>query len=378
MVVSCRLRQGVDLGGDFLRLDVRPLDPARRRAFIHRYFHALCRVLTLSDDRIPEAEARAHKQAGELADKLEDSSFEMWSLVSTPLLLALLCIVAYRDGEIPPRRSDFYRECLAVLLRWRRQADVEPFCELGDALLLLEPLAAYLHAKERREDLTVAEVEAHFGKAIDRAARTAGHRKGAAELIRWLHEDASVLAHDREDEYGFVHLGFQEYLAARHLSRNQDFDAIAAGFGAADGKQVLLLALGLEEPRVFEPVMARLARPEHLIGNLEVFEECFREARGITAEPFLPILMGEAPDAAKAVILRLFLHRDDPEIPKAAVPLLCSESPDVAALAEQLVGEEVQSRPAMGEVVVRETREFDVFLSYGAWMRRRCGRWPSS
>jgi hypothetical protein len=191
MVVSCRLRQGIELGKNFLRLNVRPLDAERRREFIDRYFLALCKALTLDANRLAEAEARARKQAEELVAKLEDPkqlSFEMRALVATPLLLALLCIVSHRDRELPPRRVDFYRECLEVLLRWRKQANVEPFCEVGDALLVLEAIAAFLHGEGRREDLTVSEVESRFGQMIKRTARGAGHRKTPRDFVNWLHE----------------------------------------------------------------------------------------------------------------------------------------------------------------------------------------------
>src|SRR5262249_15354423 len=146
-------------------------------------------------------------------------SLRVKTLVSTPLLLTLLCILVLRKKEIPRRRADFYDECLKILLdRWVK-ARGEPPCEVAEAISILQPLAHRLHAEKRRDDLTSGEVQEWFGGEIDRIGRQKHAVLDVRRFLEWLHRDTGVMVEVAEDRFAFMHLGIQEYLAASHLAR---------------------------------------------------------------------------------------------------------------------------------------------------------------
>ncbi len=357
-VVSCRYAGyggQVRLDEGFLHLDVRPLDAAQVRRLVRLWFREAQRAVP----GFPPAEAR--QRAEDLVSALEGRGYasqQLKVLVSSPLLLTLLCVIVLRGGEMPRQRVEFYDQCLRVLLRrWRRAKGIEPLLDVETALAVLRPIAWRLHADARRDDFSRAELVNQVRKRL----RDLGHEASPFRVADWLHRETGVLEEYAPQRYGFMHLGLQEYLAAAHAaSRGEELlDRLAAEFGERWWQEVVLLLVALPGRRVFRLFMERVLAAGALEAQEDLLRRCLAEAPEVDVEPFLGPLADGAEPARQAVVLRLLRGRCDARLLERAEQLAASPAADVAALARRLV-EECRSEPqAAGR------RACDLFLAHG-------------
>ncbi len=324
-VVSCR-RAGYDgervrFGARFLHLDVRPLDEGQRADLVHRWFRHVSRLL----DRGNLSDAMA--EADRLLADLKTASYgaqQVQVLVATPLMLTLLCLVVLRGGRIPQRRVEFYAECLEVLLqRWLAAKDgtgdkrIPPLLDLTAALAVLRPLAWHLHRAGRRDDLRRNEGANLFEDRLP-------GQDGFA-VLDWLHQRAGVLADTGPQLYGFMHLGFQEYLAAGHVAAERRLVSELAGMASDKWwREVALLVAGLADRTLFaelaEALLAGLDQPD----RPDLLRQCLAEAGDADLGPFLSRLAPGGDAGVQETVLRLLIGRTDPALREAARELATS------------------------------------------------------
>ncbi|MCA9712968.1 MAG: hypothetical protein KDK70_44495, partial [Myxococcales bacterium] len=130
----------------------------------------------------------------------------------------------------------------------------------------------------------------------------------AERFLRVIRDDSGLLTGWGVDSYGFMHLGFQEYLTARHLRSEglvdaQVFAALAERFDDSWWQEVILLMLALRDPPVFEPFMRAVAqRPEFSRWiDSEMMQLCLRETAKVSLAPFVEALSKPAQDVHSAV-----------------------------------------------------------------------------
>ncbi|MCP3961545.1 MAG: SUMF1/EgtB/PvdO family nonheme iron enzyme [bacterium] len=356
-VVSCRYSGyggGVELGEGFLHLDVRPLDAGQVRRLVRLWFREVQPAVA----GMTAEEAR--ERAASLNAALEGESYasqRLKVLVSTPLLLTLLCLIVQRGGVMPRQRVDFYDQCLRVLLgRWGETTrGAQPLLDVESALAVLRPLAWRLHDAERRDDLSHAELVNHLRKRL----LDLGQDASPFRVFEWLHRETGVIEEYAPRRYGFVHLGFQEYLAAAHAAARgeQHLDRLASAFGERWWREVVLLLVGLPGHRVFGPFMERLLRSGALSEQADLLRQCLAEAPEVHLEPFLAALDKGEPDL-QAAVLRLLRGRCDPRLVERAERLAESPSAEVAAIAGRVV-EQCREAPE-GET----DAGYDLFLAH--------------
>ncbi len=155
-------------------------------------------------------------------------------LAKIPLMLMLLCR-AYPEGDFPQRRSDVYEKCLWGLLRdWQRH-DKKRYTEiqLSDTYVeeLIEVLAeASLGLLEkgkqqfRETDLRPSIDSFLSAMKRDRPLHEFVHEKADPSRLVKRVKDDGVLSSATSDgkKLRFLHLTFQEYLAARALAKKPD------------------------------------------------------------------------------------------------------------------------------------------------------------
>ncbi len=153
-------------------------------------------------------------------------------LAETPLLATILGLLWRRLGTLPARRVELYEQCCRLLIEpWEGHHAVRfpalPAELRGDGhLRLLEPLAYAIHSREQRTSAGRGELLPVLAAALQRegwAADAAAARRAAEGWLDGLGLRSGLLqyqGHDAagEEQYGFPHLTFQEYLAARHLA----------------------------------------------------------------------------------------------------------------------------------------------------------------
>jgi formylglycine-generating enzyme required for sulfatase activity len=347
-VLSCRFSgygAKVRLGKPFAPLEVRPLDAEQCRSLVRHWFRAAQRALP---DRL--STQGALKATDGLIAALDGPGYgsQRWKvLVGSPLLLTLLCVIAYRGGQMPRHRTAFYDQCLRVLLgpwsRGRRDEPALPPLDEEAALAALRAIAWRLHRRGSWDDLSLAELAV----VLDDCLAPRGQQVPSPQVLAWLHREAGVLTDYGEHRYGLLHLGLQEYLAASYVASQGTalLDELCAHAGEEWWEEVFLLLAGLPGHAVFAPLMGRLLRSPALLDRADLIRACLEEAAEPDFGPFLDVLgSGESADR-QATVLRLLRGRNDPRIGEAARALLNSPDPDVRALAAQIVGE-VAAQPA--------------------------------
>lgn len=354
-VVSCRYAgygDSVRFNEGFLALDVRPLDGYQVRRLVRQWFREVQRVIP------GYSEEEALRHARELLTALEGEGYasqQLKVLVSSPLLLTLMCVVVLRGGEMPRRRVEFYDQCLRVLLgTWHKAKGIESLLDIETALALLRPLAWDLHVSERRDDLSRAE----FVNYVRRRLRDLGRNESPFRVVEWIHRETGVIAEYAPHRYGFIHLSLQEYLAAAHATRLGDelLDHLAHEFGERWWREVILLLVALSGRQVFGSLMSRVGNSRDLFEHADLIRECLSEAQELDLRPFLDLLRRTEDPTRQAAVLRLVRGRCDEILRDLVEELTSSSVVEVATLALQVL-EECQEVPKGGRPPA-----FDFFL----------------
>lgn len=147
-------------------------------------------------------------------------------LVDTPLLVTIVAIVHYDQKRLPEQRAELYARCVEVLLAERyRQASEATFAlvDWGGSPTEKRGWLAYL-AYQMMGAGEVAGREIKEGQLRAWLRPLVARRRGEAEadeqldlFIRAMRERGSLLD-ERDGQYRFTHLTFQEFLNAFYLA----------------------------------------------------------------------------------------------------------------------------------------------------------------
>jgi len=156
---------------------------------------------------------------------------------------------------LPERRVELYQKYVETLLKhWNlaRGLDRPPSRDLDviETVRVLAPLALWMHETSpgvglvKREDVQRKLEEIYAGREMP------GPERAARQLLADVREHAGLLLERVPGEYGFIHLTFQEYLAAVAIAlRGQRevgpvVEVLAAHVGDDNWREVTLLAVG--------------------------------------------------------------------------------------------------------------------------------------
>jgi len=282
------------LSGRFLELHVRPLAEGESRRFVADWYAAFEAHAVV--DRAPEAARQAAEEgAAELTARLFDGddprTASLRDLASNALMLQILCLVHRDRKHLPEKRVELYWECCQVLLElWRGAKKLPMTLSATQALKLLQPLAHWLHTRGRKE-ATAPEIQ----PLLDAPLRDIGREPAEAEALLAMIRDQSGILVNVGAAYTFLHLSFQEYLCARHLqdrisSAPDLLKELAGHFGETWWREVILLALGLDNPGLFEPLLREILAQEVLHRDASLADDCLRDASSPSPRPFLEAL----------------------------------------------------------------------------------------
>lgn len=329
-MVSCRYAgytRDVALDDWFLELHLRPMDDAQMQAFVERWY-ASVEAAVYEDPQ--QARAVADEQAAALVGALSERGVKavqrVYALTRNPLLLTVICLVHRDRGRLPRARVQLYEEAIGVLLK-RHRLRHEPSGELGktkahldreQALTVLQHVAGWMH-EEKRERASKAELREPVARAL---ASLRGVTLDAEGFLKEIRDESGLLTGWGVDEYGFMHLGFQEHLAARWIrneARRQPRIVweLARRFGDSWWQEVILLLVALPNPSMFDELMRAVVRQPGFaawVGG-ETMRLCLSEAVEVTAAPFVDLVTlgdGEGRLAERQVAAAELLAREMP------------------------------------------------------------------
>ncbi len=215
VVVTCRsiaYKGQAILTRGFRQVTVQPLDGEHVERLVQQAYAAV--YDTNQEEReahVAELLAGITRLEGEHARRLNEAER---TLINSPLLVRMLLVVHLNDRKLPQHRADLYRRFVDTILNSEHVADRAVANELsalrGNNLALMSHLAFAMHSQGQAQG---REVELDTLRALlqpDFADETA-----AFEALIHLR---GTLVEERDGYYRFIHLAFQEYLAARHLA----------------------------------------------------------------------------------------------------------------------------------------------------------------
>jgi formylglycine-generating enzyme required for sulfatase activity/3',5'-cyclic AMP phosphodiesterase CpdA len=340
----------------FLHLDVQPLDDTRTAQLVERWYEAAGRARARMR-RAPEdaGAARGRGEARRLLDALErDVSIKLKELAGTPLYLTLLCLVTECGGQMPERRVDFFRACLEVLLGQRAiERAGERLLTADESLDLLGAVAWGMHKKRQQYDLDEHSLRDLLTGPLSRLQNQRTRKPAVTfkAVSKWFLQASGVLVEHAEGEYGFGHLGMQEYLAARHAATypGEGIEMLVEHFESSWWREVALLFVALPGYRHFGPLMKGVIARGKLRAARKHVEECLLEAHGREVGPFVELIANRKAAVDERVeALRLVRDQADDELielaskvaveplPEEAVEIVVPAWKELRLLAEQV------------------------------------------
>ncbi len=219
--------------------------------FVSRWTTAI-EVAAHGDTPVAAQEAAREKQ--ELLAAIQRSA-GVRRLAANPLLLTILALMKRQGVTLPERRVELYDQYVRTLLSsWNRARGLgrPPTRDLDvvETVRILAPLALWMHQVSpgvglvKRGDLRRKLVEIYSQQGEDEPERA------SRRFLADVRQHAGLLLERGAGQYGFIHLTFEEYLAAIGLARlgqrniEPIVDLLARHVGDPAWREVALLAVG--------------------------------------------------------------------------------------------------------------------------------------
>lgn len=221
VVVTCRsaaYRDRTALGQDFREVRVQPLDDDQIAALIRQaYAHIYRWDVVERKDKTTALIQGARRLEDERRQRLGK---DVPRLIDSPLLVRLLLIVHYSNSELPDQRADLYLRVINALLLPDYTPDQKVASALGGYvagsaeahLALAQHLAFHMHQRGKQQGRLIDEQELRAILALNPA-----YAPHVEAFIALTHLRGTAVK-EASGTYTFLHLTFQEFLAARYLA----------------------------------------------------------------------------------------------------------------------------------------------------------------
>ena len=225
----------------FTAAELQPLGEEDVRAFIHHWHEAVRGEVAEESER----EALTRHEA-ELTRKVLGQR-HLRSIVSTPLLCALLCAL-HRDRHtsLPRDRMEVYEAALAMLLKERDHQRGVPGVDLSrrELVLLLQELARWL-VLNGSSDAPITTAKRQIGRLL---AAMHHIQEGPEEVFTHLRVRSGLLQCPTVDRVSFLHRTFEEYLAAKALVEEDSLPLLVKHAHDDQWHEVVVMAAGHATP----------------------------------------------------------------------------------------------------------------------------------
>jgi len=253
-LVTCRFqgyfRKGVPLGPKFVEFHVRPLDDEQVERFVRDWFGAAYKKLLGEGTQAEERSAADGQRLLDILAQPERQTGHMRELCTNPLLLTILCIVFHEERKLPTGRAELYGHCVRVLLEyWRRDlyesdlgTQLAPY-DAEAAQAVLARVAWWMHQEQDRTSAPLDQLAAEAGEGLAEVSEKSGLGRDGQAFLERMRDEAGILALAGEGRCGFLHLSFQEYLAADHATKENLAQDLVARAPDSWWREVALLSL---------------------------------------------------------------------------------------------------------------------------------------
>ncbi len=217
--------------------DAAPLGPAFQKAILEpfndvqmaAFFEKWCFAIEASEDL--EVDEYTRKRADETSQALIEQIHKnpgIRSLASNPLLCTIIGLIRRQGATLPEIRAELYKLCIdTFIFNWeinkRHRKDQVDSLNRDQTQAVLEEIALHFHehCPENRASRSqlIKLTQDFLSKKQGMPEQEATHK--AAQLLDLIRDVSGLLIDRGNDEYGFFHLTFQEYLTARAITRKK-------------------------------------------------------------------------------------------------------------------------------------------------------------
>jgi HEAT repeat protein len=215
------------LGGDYQHFTLLDLERPQIERFLTRWCQAQERFLS-RDASEAEVTRKAQLESAAILQAVDENP-GVQRLAVNPLLLTILALIHKNGARLPNRRIELYDLAAKTLLEdWQLARGVPSGKTIKEheAAQFLWPLAHWLHREKPRGMATEAEIKQQLAKFLAAKRKLATDDPEIIEAVNdFLHRvrhHTGVLVERAPKQYGFMHLTFEEYFAARELVRRPD------------------------------------------------------------------------------------------------------------------------------------------------------------
>lgn len=203
----------------------------------------------------PAVIAKAEQERDELLASIFANP-KIEQLAGNPLLATILALIKRQGVTLPQRRVELYELYLKTLLdSWRKARNLDrspigPDADYLELLEVLQPLALWLRDENPEAGLIHREALMDWLWGwYEREEGLSRHeaKDAARKFLDSVHRYSSLLLEKGPDRFGFLHLTFEEYLAAKALARLPPEDAVGrvkANPEDSRWRETFLLAVG--------------------------------------------------------------------------------------------------------------------------------------
>ncbi|MGH7494141.1 MAG: SUMF1/EgtB/PvdO family nonheme iron enzyme [bacterium] len=296
IVVTCRTAAYKDrtaLGRGFREVRVKPLEKKHINALVKQAYRNLyCHDPKTCREKINDL---LHGIAKLEQDRRVLLGEDAERLVTSPLLVRMLLVVHYSERTLPNQRAELYMKATDNILKPEYSQDVETANRIGRLVggslerhrEVVQYLAFAMHCRGTRQGREISEYELRQALADNPVFAPLLDDFIALTRLR------GTLLEERLGNYRFIHLAFQEYLAARYLAEIKRGESGVEGIAAflENGpildswwrEPALLVAgyLSVNSPQTAQMFLRRLAGADEKAGSRSPLSP---EARWTVAE----------------------------------------------------------------------------------------------
>lgn len=280
-----------------LELAIQDFSPEEVRQFLIRWFETVETAINEGDDP-GVARKRGRDKAQILIGEIEDDKAKhIRRLTLNPLLLHMIALFRYdRNSPLPERRIELYRKCTDLLLaKWDMARGLKVLLDEDQARMILQPVALWLHKENGRRSARLnGDLETIITRALERIGKST---LSPQELLRNIRERNGIFTGYGTEEYGFTHLGFQEYLAAEEIRNTDQVEILAENYADRWWREVILMASGLTNPSIINKLVERVMESPWFVLNITLMEDCIRDS---VVKP-IDVLIGAIQDPRRSV-----------------------------------------------------------------------------
>lgn len=242
------------LGDPFMQYIVQEMDEIQIRSFLERW----CIASEIA--HTPQLSRETHEQVArrEIEGIMHAVQYSpgVRRLAANPLLLRILALIHRTGSRLPQKRIELYRFTAETLAStWRISQGIAASVLITDEYLtpLLSKIAYWLHANKATGIATEREVYNILGEEWanlhdllwDPEKPNIGIKEDIRNFLTAVREHTGLFVERAPQRYGFMHLTFEEYYAARYLV-------------ARSRTRATLIRQHLHDPHWNEPILLAL------------------------------------------------------------------------------------------------------------------------